>query len=58
MADDSKPPARSGPAAAIRGYGWLDNVRKRRREAQESEQRLDALAEDIHRKIAEMERDS
>lgn len=57
MGDETKPPVRSGPAAAIRGYGWLDNVRKRRQQAAESEQRQADFAAEIHRKIEEMGRE-
>ena len=53
MGDES----RSGPAAAIRGYGWLENLRKRREKAAEEEQRQAELAAEIHRKIAEMSRE-
>jgi hypothetical protein len=60
MADETKPtpaPApRSGPAAAIRGYGWLESLRKRRHQAAESEQQQADLAAEIHRKIEEMGR--
>jgi hypothetical protein len=53
MGDES----RSGPAAAIRGYGWLENLRKRRQQATEAEQRRAELAAEIHRKIEEMGRE-
>jgi hypothetical protein len=49
---------RSGPAAAMRGYGWLENLRKRRQRAEESERQQAELAAEIHRKIEEMGREN